>query len=134
MKISFKRVGEYAVPDDGFHGIKDGCVFTADVKVVRSPDFHRKFWKMLRIILANLPEKYTFKTVESLKDELLFNAGYFTTHKTADGIIIYKVQSISYESLDNLQFSEVYKRVLDEGCKLLGVISGDLEREIDSLN
>lgn len=133
MKLNFKRIGEYAVPES-WSGIKDGCSFTADVKIVRSPELHRKFWKMIRIVLANLPEQYDFKTAETLKDELLFRAGYFQKFQTTSGETAYKVQSISYESLDNLQFSELYARVLDEGCKMIGVISEELESEIDSLN
>jgi hypothetical protein len=134
MKLNLKRVGDYAVPEDGFGGLKDGCLFTADVKIVRSPEFHRKFWKMLRIVLANLPEQHQFKTAEALKDELLFRAGYYTPFLTVSGDMAYKVKSISYESLDNLQFSELYARVLDEGCKMIGVISEELEAEIDNLS
>lgn len=134
MKLTFKRVGETAIPENGFGGMKDGCTFTADVKIVRSPELHRKFWKMIRIVLSNLPEQYDFKTAEALKDELLFRAGYFHTFKSISGETLYKVQSISYESLDNLQFSELYARILDEGCKMIGILSDELSAEIDTLN
>lgn len=135
MKLVFVRNGPVAVPvSEEFDKIKDNSTFTADVKIVRCPLFHRKFFKMLRIVLHNLPESYGFKTVDSLREELIFRAGYFTKYTTTDGTEIYKVQSVSYEALDNLEFQELYNRVFDEGCKLLGVSSGDLAGEIEQLS
>lgn len=136
MKITFVRNGATAIATspEFYEKIKDGAAFTADVKIVRCPGLHRKFFKMVRFVLHNLPEKHGFKTLDSLREELMFRAGYFTRYTMTTGEDIYKVRSISFESMDQLEFEEVYNRILDEGCKMLGVSSGDLSAEIEEFS
>jgi hypothetical protein len=136
MKITFIRNGSVAIATgmEFYEKVKDGATFTADVKIVRCPLFHRKFWALLRVVLHNLPEALGFKTVDSLKEELLFRAGYFKKYTTTKGEEIYKVESISYEHLDQLQFQELYNRVFDEAVALLGVVAADLGREIEEFS
>ena len=136
MKVTFIRYGNQAVAltPEFYDKIRDGVTFTADVKIVRCPGLHRKYFKMLRVVLHNLPENLGFKSVDSLREELMFRSGYFQKFSLTSGEEVYKVQSISFESMDQLQFEEVYNRCFDEACKMLGVKTFELGNEIEEFS
>lgn len=136
MKITFVRNDNVAVAltPEFYDKIKPGSTFTADIKIVRCPGLHRKYFKMLRVVLHNLPERFGCKTIDALREELMFRAGYFKKFVLSTGEEAYKVESISFENMDQIQFEEVYNHCFDEACKMLGVKTFELGNEIEEFS
>lgn len=101
---------------DEFKKCKTGQEFLLVIRFIRSPEFHRKYFAMLRFAYQNLPEKFagTYPTSELFRKTVQVMAGeYDRTWNLDTGEEIVMPKSIAYESLDNAQFSSLYDRVCD---------------------
>lgn len=129
MKLSFVKKDGIAVPVLTEEFNKLPVEFVAEVKLSRNPQFFRKFWKLVRVCHHNLPESMSFPTVEKLEKHLLVAAGFYSLQEIGGRKYVI-ADSIAYEAMDELKFQELYQRVLDEVCKILGVDEGDLINEV----
>ena len=103
--------------------LKLGQTYSVEVKVARNVDFHRKYFALIAYAWEYLNEQETerFKTKESFRKYVEIAAGH------CDVIYHPRVQeyveipkSISFGSMDNTQFSDLYKRVKDVIFSLIG--------------
>lgn len=105
--------------DDDFlekRKLKLGEVYTAEIKLMRNVDFHRKYFKLIAIAWEYSTEKQQafIKTKENFRKYLEVTAGHcdlFYSKKVGDWVEIPK--SISFESMDNSEFEDLYNRVKD---------------------
>ena len=110
---------------DALDSLPIGKEVMVEVKARRNLKFHRKLFALLSLILEN--QDY-YKTIELLLDEVKFRAGYFEINVTHKGQTIAKPKSISFASMDEIEFAEFYKHAVDVGFELCG--SEEMEKEV----
>ena len=96
--------------------LKLGEVYTAEIKLMRNVDFHRKYFKLISLAWEYLNEKQQafIKTKENFRKYLEVSAGHcepFYSKTLNDWVDAPK--SISFEKMDNAEFSDLYDRVKD---------------------
>ena len=113
--------------------LKLGQTYSVEVKVVRNVDFHRKYFALIAYAWEFLTEQEiaNFKTKENFRKYLEIAAGH------CDVLFHPKLQefveiprSISFSSMDNASFSDLYRRVKDVIFSIIGnrVTQDEFER------
>lgn len=97
-----------------------GSVIEGEFSKKRNPLFHRKFFALLNIGYEywNPPEAdwRGFKAVKNFdvfREQVTILAGFREVTYNLDGSVKVKAKSISFASMDDLEFEEVYSKVLD---------------------
>lgn len=102
----------YASDVDVYNKISLDEEFEIDYKRVRNAKFHRKFFKLIQTVFEN-QEKY--RVLDELREDLTIAAGYHYEHiNYLTGEVKIKAKSISYASMDDVEFSELYNAVIDQ--------------------
>lgn len=91
-----------------------GETYSAEIKLARNIDFHRKYFKLINLAWEYQNEKRQahFKTVENFRKYIEVAAGHselFYSPRLKDWVEIPK--SISFEKMDNAEFQDLYERV-----------------------
>lgn len=112
--------------------LKIGECYTVDVKVARNIDFHRKYFAMISYSweFLNEQESERFKTKENFRKYLEIAAGHceIIYHpKLQEFVEIPK--SISFGSMDNTSFNDLYKRVKEVVFSIIGSRVSEAEFE-----
>ena len=103
--------------------LKLGQTYSVEVKVARNVDFHRKYFALIAYAweFLNEQETATFKSKDNFRKYLEISAGH------CDVIFHPRLQefveipkSISFGSMDNTAFSELYERVKDVIFSIIG--------------
>lgn len=139
MKIELmKRNDGVLIPASSFDQDKLNTMGVGEVwefvyKKPRSLAHHRKFFALVDLVHQNLPENLDsrYPSTEHLRAEITMKAGYFTSWVTMKGETMYLPKSISFEAMDQGEFSEFYERCLDVVAKYYLPIGRDmLESEV----
>lgn len=93
----------------------------------RNVKFHRKFFALLNLVFENQEQ---YNNIEHLRKDLIISAGYYDLRYNIDGVEIREPKSISFAKMDELEFSEVYNRVIDVVVNWLGI---DKQEIIDNV-
>lgn len=106
--LAVKRLGGLQPMDEAgeaaLRKVGLGEVVTAEVKRPRNARFHRNFFAMLQIILANQEH---YQSLEDLLDVCKLRTGHCRTIQTKQGEV--KIpKSISFAAMDDTEFSEFY--------------------------
>ncbi len=101
----------------------------------RNVNFHRKFFAFLNTVIYFLPEdeKYDrFRNIDYLRYELMIMIGEVNIHLTMVGEQILRPKSLSFKSMDNEQFEQVYSLSVDMALKyfLHDISKEDFEKHI----
>lgn len=137
MKLMMVNTPRGLVPygDDDYEEkkkLKVGETYSVDVKVIRNLDFHRKYFALISYAweFLNERETATFKTKENFRKYLEISAGH------CDVIFHPRLQefveipkSISFSSMDNASFSELYIGVKDVIFSIIGSRTNEQEFE-----
>ena len=137
MKLRMVNTPRGLVPygDDDYEEkkkLKVGETYSVDVKVIRNLDFHRKYFALISYAweFLNERETATFKTKENFRKYLEISAGH------CDVIFHPRLQefveipkSISFSSMDNASFSELYIGVKDVIFSIIGSRTNEQEFE-----
>ena len=93
--------------------LKIGETYSVEVRLVRNPEFHRKYFAMLNCAWSCLPEKVQdgFKSRENFRKYVQIAAGFSEPFFHPKAGFIEFPKSISFESMDNIEFEDLYKRV-----------------------
>lgn len=113
---------------DNLKKIKSNSFIEVEIKSKRNILFHRKFFALLNLVFQN-QEQYT--NIDHLRKDLTVSSGYYDLRYNIQGEEIKEPKSISFASMDELEFSEYYNRVIDVVVKWLGIDKQDL---IDNIN
>lgn len=103
--------------------LKLGQTYSVEVKVARNVDFHRKYFALIAYAWEYLNEHETerFKTKESFRKYVEIAAGHCDVIYHPRFLEYVEIpKSISFGSMDNTQFSDLYKRVKDVIFSLIG--------------
>jgi len=108
--------------------LKLGVDYEAEIRNPRNVGFHRKFFALVNIGHENTDLDMPFETYRKY---ILMKAGYFKTYQTPKGVF-YDADSISFSSMEQDIFEEVYSRVLDVIIKDIGATKEDIEKQLIS--
>ena len=120
------------VDADAMAKIANGRVVNVKVVQPRNPKFHRKFFAMLNFFfeLWELPEDLNYngikpeKNPEQFRSDILIAAGFRELSANIKGEVRFRAKSISFGSMDDTEFSEVYRLVFNACWKfVMGKIS-----------
>lgn len=113
--------------------LKLGQTYSVEVKVVRNVDFHRKYFALVAYAWEFLTEQEiaNFKTKENFRKYLEIAAGHCDVlfHPRLQEFVEVP-RSISFSSMDNASFSDLYRRVKDVIFSIIGnrVTQDEFER------
>ena len=103
--------------------LKIGDTYSVDIRVVRNLDFHRQYFALISYAWEFLNEEETrkFKTKEGFRKYLEIAAGHCEVffHPTLQDFVEMP-KSISFGSMDNAEFSELYERMKDVIFSIIG--------------
>lgn len=101
---------------DEKHRLRIGDNVLCTIKRPRNYEFHKKYFALLRLTIANLPhliqQQMQIFTEEDLLDCLKIDLGLFTT-RWHGGRQIVKTGSISFAKMDNTEFEKFFTRSVD---------------------
>ena len=103
-----------------------GETYQVEVTNPRNVGFHKKFFAMLNVGHENTSLDMPFDTYRKY---MIVKAGFFTAYQTPKGIY-YDPNSISFASMSQDEFEEVYSRVLDKVIEDVGLDREDVERQL----
>lgn len=101
---------------DEKHRLRIGDNVLCTIKRPRNYEFHKKYFALLRLTVANLPhliqQQMQIFTEEDLLDCLKIDLGLFST-RWHGGRQIVKTGSISFAKMDNTEFEKFFSRSVD---------------------
>ena len=118
----------YPADMDEKRKLKLGHDYEVEVTNPRNIGFHKKFFALLNLGHENTSLEMPFETYRKY---LTIKAGYFNAYQTPKGLF-YEAQSISFSSMSQDQFEEVYSRVLDKIIEDIGSTKEEVERALIS--
>lgn len=103
--------------------LKLGQTYSVEIKVARNLDFHRKYFALVAYAweFLNEQEAAKFKSKENFRKYLEMAAGHcdIIYHPRLQEFVEVP-KSISFGSMDNTAFSELYERVKDVIFSIIG--------------
>jgi Protein of unknown function (DUF1367) len=100
--------------------IKVGDYIKVETWKERNLNFHRKFFAFLNTVVYFMPEgeKYDrFRNIDCLRAELMIMIGEVDIHISFEGDQNLIPKSISFKSMDNERFEQVYSACIDAALK-----------------
>jgi len=131
MKVFMKRTQSGLVPcyDSDYEllkKIKFGDEVTCEIKKPRNYMFHKKLMALLNIAYQNQDR---YEHFEHLRYVYTLKAGFFEEIVTDKGVV-FKPKSISFAKMDDIEFSELYNRMIDVVIKEIGATREMIESEL----
>jgi len=107
---------------------KPGETILGDLTKPRNIGFHRKFFSLLNMGFEN-QEKYD--NFEDYRAIFIMKAGFYKVIEVDKGVI-YLPKSISFGNMDDLEFAELYSKMIDVLIKELGLDQEAIEKELST--
>lgn len=106
--------------------LKLGETYEADIKRPRNYEFLKKFMALINIGVENSQLDMPFDTYRKY---MTIKAGFFNAYQTPKGLY-YEAMSLSFASMDDDQFADVYSKVLDKIIADIGCTSQEIEQQL----
>jgi hypothetical protein len=106
---------------------KVGEIYRADVVKPRSYQHHKLAFALLNLTYANQERWATF---ENFRKAVAIAAGHTEELMTVHGEIIRLPKSLSYDSLDEVEFTQVFGAMMTVCAAILGLENPELEAEV----
>jgi hypothetical protein len=84
----------------------------AEIKRERNYEFHKKFFALLNMFFDNQPEENEIKNFNTFRKIKTMKAGFYESVITDKGITYLPI-SISFSSMDETEFKDLYSKMLD---------------------
>lgn len=94
--------------------IKPLAMVKCEITQPRNIGFHRKFFALIKMVYQNQEH---YNNSDDLREDLIVSAGFYETRVNFYGEEKQKAKSISFASMNQEEFDELYNRVLDEIVK-----------------
>jgi hypothetical protein len=108
--------------------LKAGEVYKFTFTKPRNYEFLKKFFALIKLVFEN-QDHYT--NIDDLRHDLTVEAGYKVEKVNRfTGEVRYTAQSISFASMDEIEFGKLYGQMLDTVIRVYGWEGTDLEAEI----
>jgi len=105
----------------------EGEVVELDVKKARNYMNHRRFFALLKL---GFEAQNKFTAFDWWREWVLIKSGNFESCETPTGII-YRAKSISFASMDEIQFRELYKTVSRSIIEVCKITEKDIENNLN---
>ena len=128
MKLLVVNTPRGLVPcgDDDYEAkrkLKIGQTYTVEIRVARNVDFHRKYFALIAYAWEYLSEREVeaFRTKEGFRKSLEITAGHYEPiYDLETQTFVHVPKSISFGSMDNTEFSDLYEKVKDVIFSIIG--------------
>lgn len=112
--------------------LKLGEDYQIEIRKARNIQFHKKYFALIKCAWLNLPEQYDtlYPHPENLRKAVQRMAGFKEEIYFPDGRIEDESVSIAFDKMDELEFREVYNKVLDVILKFF--LTGNTNEEINN--
>lgn len=107
--------------------IKIGEIHKCSITKPRNLKHHKMFFGLINMVYDN---QERFQHIEDLREQLIIEAGYFETYISLQGEVVRKAKSMSFASMDQWEFQELYERIKDVICIHFRITSEQIEEEI----
>ena len=94
--------------------IKSGDEVECEIKKPRNYKFHKKLFALLNLVYQN-QEHYS--NIEHLRTDLTIAAGFYDKRVSVHGEEVVEAKSISFASMDEHEFNELYSAIVDQIVK-----------------
>jgi hypothetical protein len=147
MKISLKKVSDIMiVPNDKdsadfIDKLKYNQVIVADFKKSRNYNFHKKYFALIKFAYEHWTpsqfEKSKFegvipeKSFERFRKDIIILSGRFDAVYRVDGSVRIEAKSISFASMNEESFAELYSATIDVILKK--ILVNYTEKELDDV-
>lgn len=103
-----------------------GEVVRVELRKVRNPQFHRKFFALLQLVRDSTD---AWATTEALLADLKVEMGHCDEFRLRGGQTVMIPRSISFGSMDDMEFTSFYERALVTLADMAGGIESDALRD-----
>ena len=90
--------------------LKPGDLLECEIKKPRNYQFHKKYFALINMLFDN---QEIYNNIDHLRHDLILEAGFYDLRKNIQGIEVKEVKSISFASMSEDEFTELYSRTLD---------------------
>lgn len=126
-----KTLTGFEVADDASRELwrkyKLGEVYRSDIVKPRSYKHHKLCMALLTLTFQNQEQ---FQNFDLFRKAVAFEAGHRDNFTTLDGEVIEGPGSLSYDALDEVEFTRVFTAMMTVCCRILGVTAPILEAEV----
>ncbi len=122
MKVQLTRTQTGFVPhsahdEERLKGVRMGDVVMADIKKSRNPEFHKLAFSMLNLSFENQDH---FDNFDKYREYLQCEAGIAETLIGPDGKMFYKLKSLAWQKMDELEFQQAFQALLTAAVEKMG--------------
>lgn len=108
--------------------IKVGDFLEYEYKKPRNYLFHKKFFSLIDLVFQN-QEAYSNK--DDLREDLTIEAGYFRFTENIHGQTVKKAKSISFASMDEIEFGELYNSLVNVVINWLKITKEEIAENVE---
>lgn len=112
---------------DAHRKFKLGEIYRGKVTKPRSYRSHKLCMALLTLTFQN-QERYT--SFEMFRKAVAIDAGHVNEVITLDGEVTIEAGSLSYDALDEVEFTKVFSAMMTVCCRILGTTAPILEAEV----
>jgi len=94
--------------------LKVNQTYNCKITQPRNVSFHRKFFALINMIYSNQEH---YNNIDRLRKDLIIEAGFYEEWTDLHGEVQTEAKSISFSSMKQDEFDELYNRVLDQIVK-----------------
>ena len=95
---------------DKIKKLKVGQEYQCEVKQPRNLKFHKKFFALVNMLFEN---QEIYNNPDRLRKDLIIEAGLYDEWADFQGVMQREAKSISFASMNEDEFSELYSKVID---------------------
>ena len=111
-----------------FSKIQLNEVVEIDYKKQRNVKFHRKFFALINLVYQNQDH---YNNIDELREDLTIEAGFYKlVVNKFTGEERRKAKSISFSSMDEIEFNELYNKFLNTIILVFGWDGEEIEKNI----
>lgn len=118
----------YGSDYDNKRKLKVGQDYLVTVTTKRNIRFHRKYFALLNLVFQN---QEIYNNLDDLRKDLTIAAGFHRERLNIHGEIILEAESINFASMDDIKFSELYSRTIDQIVKYFNFDRQDIINEVE---
>ena len=108
--------------------IKAGEIYKYKFSKPRNVKFHRKFFALINLVYQNQDH---YNNIDHLRYDLTIESGFYDVrYNKFTGEEIIEAKSISFSSMDEVEFSELYNKFLVTVVRVFGWDGEEIENNI----
>jgi len=116
--------------------MRPNVIKSAVITEPRNPEFHKKMFAICRDTLRSIPAGHIWegKSPHAFLKAVMFELGFVDFSMNINGEIRLDVQSVAFDNMDNIEFAEVFKKVVTVCANILGCSYDDLNKRSKEIN